>query len=64
MNDFLQHTLLGVPIYTWALQLLYVAVGLLIFFAFVTVHKRTTLEIVIFVVVMIIVDVIWRVAIK
>jgi hypothetical protein len=64
MNNFLQHTLLGVPIYTWILQLLYVAVALLILFAFATVHKRTTLEIAIFVAVVIVVDVIWRLAIK
>lgn len=64
MNDFLQQSLLGIPIYVWILQLLYVAVALLILVAFVTVHKRTTLEIVLFVVVMLVVDVIWRIAIK
>jgi len=64
MNDFLKHTLLGIPVYTWILQLLYVGVALLILFVFVTVHKRTTLEIGLFVVGVIIVDVIWRLAIK
>ncbi len=64
MNNFLNHTILNVPLYTWILQLLYVAVALLILFTFATVHKRTTLEIVLFVVGIIIVDVIWRLAIK
>lgn len=64
MNNFLQHTLLGIPVYTWILQLLYVAVALLILTAFTTVHKRTTLEIILFVVGIIVVDVIWRLAIK
>jgi hypothetical protein len=64
MNSFLQHTLLGVPIYTWILQLLYVAVALLILTAFATVHKRTGLEIMLFVVGIVIVDIIWRLAIK
>lgn len=64
MSDFLKHTLLGIPVYTWILQLLYVAVALLILFVFATVHKRTTLEIVLFVAVVIVVDIIWRLAIK
>lgn len=64
MNDFLKHTLLGVPIYTWILQLLYVAVALSILFVFATVHKRTTLEIVLFVIGIIVVDIVWRLAIK
>lgn len=64
MNDFFQQILLGIPVYVWILQFLYVAVALLILFAFVSVHERTILQIVLFVVVMIIVDVIWRIAIK
>ena len=64
MITLLKHTLLGVPIYTWVLQLLYVAIALLILFVFVSVHKRTTLEIAGFVVVMILVDIAWRIAIK
>ncbi len=64
MNDYLKHMFLGIPIYTWILQLLYVAVALLILFVFVTVHKRTTSEIVLFVTVVFVVDVIWRLAIK
>lgn len=64
MDGFLQHTLLGIPIYVWILQLLYVAVALLILVAFATVHKRTTLQIVLYVVVMVVVNIIWRLAIK
>lgn len=64
MSTFLKHTLLGIPIYVWILQLLYVAVALGILAAFATVHKRTNLEIALFVVGIIIVDVIWRLAIK
>lgn len=64
MSDFLKNTLLGIPVYIWILQLLYVAVALSILAAFATVHKRTTLEIVLFVVGIIIVDIIWRLAIR
>ncbi len=64
MNDYLKHMFLGIPVYTWILQLLYVAVALLILFVFVTVHKRTTLEIVSFVIIVLVVDVIWRLAIR
>ena len=64
MNNFLKHTLLGIPVYTWLLQLLYVAVALGILAAFATVHKRTAPEIALFVVGIVIVDVIWRLAIK
>ena len=64
MIDFLKNTLLGIPIYTWVLQLLYVALALAILVVFVSVHKRTTWEIVLFVVIMIIIDIIWRLAIR
>ena len=64
MGNFLKHTLLGIPVYTWILQLLYVAVALLILSAFATVHKRTTFEIVLFVIGIVVVDIIWRLAIK
>jgi|GEM_PF-658404 len=64
MANFLKHTLLGIPVYTWILQLLYVAVALLILFAFATAHKRTTSEIILFVLGIVIVDIIWRVAIR
>jgi hypothetical protein len=64
MNDFLKHTLLGIPLYTWALQLLYVALALAILTVFATVHKRTALEIAFFVAGIVIVDIIWRIAIR
>ena len=64
MDNFLKHTLLAIPIYTWILQLLYVSVAIAILAAFATVHKRTTLELGLFVVGIVVVDVAWRVAIK
>lgn len=64
MSNILKHTLLGIPVYTWILQLLYVGVALSILCAFVAVHKRTTLEIIMFVAGIVLVDVIWRLAIK
>ena len=64
MGNFLKHTLLTIPIYTWILQLLYVAVAISILAAFATVHKRTTLELVLFVVGIVVVDIAWRLAIK
>ena len=64
MSTLLKHTLLNIPIYTWILQLLYVAVALGILAAFATEHKRTVFEIILFVVGIIVVDVAWRLAIK
>jgi hypothetical protein len=55
---------LGIPVYTWILQLLYVAVALAILFVYVSVNKRTTWELVLFVAIVIIIDIIWRLAIK
>ena len=56
--------MLGIPVYVWILQLLYVALALAILSVFATVHKRTTFEIVLFVIGMIVVDIAWRVAIR
>ena len=64
MHRYLTHTLLNIPLYIWVLQLLYVAVALSILYVYATTHKRTTKEIVLFVVAVIIVDIIWRLAIK
>ncbi len=64
MGNILKHTLLNIPVYTWVLQLLYVAVALSILSAFAIVHKRTTFEIALFVVGIVAVDIIWRLAIK
>ena len=64
MINFLKHTLLSIPIYVWILQLLYVAVALGILSAFATVHKRTALEIALFAVGILVVDIAWRLAIK
>ncbi len=64
MHECLKHTLLNIPIYIWVLQLLYVAIALAILYAYATVHKRTTKEIMLFVVGILVVDIIWRLAIK
>ncbi|MDD5692923.1 MAG: hypothetical protein PHU86_00365 [Patescibacteria group bacterium] len=64
MKDFLNNTFLSLPIYVWILQLLYVAVALAILVAFVSVNKRATWEIVTFLLVVIIINIIWRLAIK
>ncbi len=64
MISFLKHDLLGIPAYTWILQFLYVAVALSILYVFATVHKRTNAEIALFIVGIVIVDIIWRIAIK
>ena len=64
MSNLLKHTLLGIPYYTWILQLLFVAVALLILSVFATVHKRTTVEIALFVVGIVIVNIIWRLSIR
>ncbi|HEY5268215.1 MAG TPA: hypothetical protein VII94_03710, partial [Candidatus Saccharimonadales bacterium] len=64
MVSFLKQTLLNIPVYTWILQLLYVAVALLILSVFATVHKRTTFEIALFIFGIIVVDILWRLAIK
>jgi len=64
MNDYLKHTLLGIPIYTWILQLMYVAVALAMLTVFLSVNKRTTWEIVLFVVIVIIINITWRLALK
>jgi hypothetical protein len=64
MSTFLKQTILTIPIYTWILQLLYVAVALAILTAFTTVHKRSATEIALFVLGIVVVDIIWRIAIK
>jgi len=64
MSTFLKQTFLSIPMYTWILQLLYVAVALGILAAFATTHRRTTAELALFVVCIILVDVAWRLAIK
>ncbi len=60
----LNHTLLHVPLLTWILQLLYVALALTILYTFVVVHKRQPWEIMLFVAAVIVVDVAWRLAIR
>ena len=64
MSTFLQHTLLNIPLYTWILQLSYVAVALGVLAAFAAAHKRTGVEIALFVAGIVVVDVVWRLAIR
>ncbi|HET8991502.1 MAG TPA: hypothetical protein VFN31_00520 [Candidatus Saccharimonadales bacterium] len=64
MFHFLKHTMLGIPLYVWILQLLYVALAVTILYVFASNHKRSQLDIILFVAGIIIVDVAWRLAIK
>lgn len=71
MIDFLKYKLLGIPLLVWGLQLLYVAVmlGLLVFIALATkLHDRSSriilLVVVPYIIVMILIDIAWRVALK
>ncbi len=64
MGDYLKHTLLGIPLYTWILQLLYVAVALAILFVFISIDKRSVWEQVVFVIIVIAINIVWRVAIR
>lgn len=71
MEHFLKYKLLGIPLLVWGLQLLYVAamLGLLIVIVLVTklnqrpIHTRL-LVVIPYIVVMIAIDIVWRVAIK
>lgn len=55
---------LGIPVSTWILQLLYVAIALAILSVFYSASKKNAWVIVLYVVVIIIVNIIWRMAIK
>jgi hypothetical protein len=67
MEHFLKHKLLGVPAFVWGLQLLYVAaaLGLLAFLSSKLGSRITRLPFQIaYVIVMVILDIIWRTALK
>jgi len=71
MKNILMNKLLGLPLIIWGLQLLYVAVGLVVLVILVSiVNKNTSTQTpariiaIVYVVVMIIIDVIWRLAIR
>jgi uncharacterized membrane protein YqjE len=71
MLDILKYKLLGIPILVWGLQLLYVAVALVILAILVAIVNRNTstqtparIIAIPYVVVMVIIDVIWRLAIR
>lgn len=63
MKPWYRETFLHIPKIVWALQFLYVAIALLIlFFIYSKTHKKT--DVVFYVLVMIVIDVIWRLAIR
>lgn len=64
MDDLLKRSILNVPIYTWILQLAYVGLALAILFVYSWMQKRSSLEMTIFIIVMIVVNITWRVAIR
>lgn len=71
MKHILKYRLLGLPIIVWGLQLLYVAVALVILVILVAIVNRNTsaqrparIIAIVYVVVMVIIDVIWRLAIR
>jgi hypothetical protein len=71
MGNILKMTLLGIPLLTWLAQLAYVIVFLVILGFIVSSFDRnsvpvssTKLFVVIYIVVMIVADIIWRIAIK
>jgi hypothetical protein len=61
------HKLLGVPLTVWGLQLIYVAIGLVIFAVLLRILDKKTSQLafqIIYVVAMVIINVIWRVALR
>jgi len=63
----LKHKLLGLPLLVWGLQLLYVVLALTLFVVFLRVINKKTSQLpfqVVYVLLMIIIDIIWRLAIK
>ena len=63
MKVFLTKTWLGIPVTIWTLQLLYVAFSLIVLSQlYGTFHKKTDLAI--FLVIMIVLNVVWRLAIR
>lgn len=69
MLDILKYRLLGIPIIVWGLQLLYVAVALAILAILVVIVNRNTstqtparIIASVYVVLMVLIDVIWRLA--
>lgn len=61
------HKLLGIPLIVWGLQLLYVAIALLIFVVLIKTldnHASRLLIQILYVVVMLIINIAWRLAIR
>ena len=68
MKNILNHTFLSIPVCTWILQLLYVAIALAILYLLRnTLHLKTdrvTWVLLLYIVIVIIINIIWRMAIK
>lgn len=62
MKDILLHNLLGVPLITWGLQLLYVASALVVLAMMAHKHKPSVSFVVLYVLVMVAVNIVWRLA--
>jgi hypothetical protein len=63
----LKYKILGIPIVIWGLQLLYVVIALALFIVLLKVLNKETSHLqaqILYVIVMIIVNIIWRLAIK
>jgi hypothetical protein len=63
MKPWLSNTFLNIPIIVWVLQLFYVLIALsILFFIYPKTHKKTVL--VIYILAMIAINIIWRLAIS
>jgi len=63
MQHWLSTTFLNIPIIVWVLQFLYVVMALsILFLIYSKTHKKT--DIVLYVLVMIIINIVWRLAIR
>lgn len=65
--NLLKHQILNIPLIIWLFQLLYVGISLLVLFLIVrNLNKKSThtLFIVIYVIVMLIINIVWRTQIK
>jgi hypothetical protein len=60
----MRYKLLGIPLFVWGLQLLYVAVALLILLFLLTIYKKDLTFQVVSVLIVIVINIIWRLAIK
>ena len=67
MKHLLMYKLIGVPIFIWGLQLLYVAIALVLLIVLLRVLNKKSSHLlvqILYVIAMIIINIIWRIAIK